>query len=177
QFKNITYKLRFALGQDAILTEDEHYSFNRSLDYRYDVEIFQQKIEEAGATEDAEKKISALKDAIRLYRGPYLRDVENTWVLPERQRLLKLYLDALVNLARVYLEDGGYDRIFGYREKILAEDPCYEEAYRLSMLAYAGQGNQAGVQREYERCREALWEELKARPSEQTEELYRVLSR
>lgn len=177
QFKNITYKLRFALGQDAILTEDEHYSFNRSLDYRYDVEIFKRKTEEAGATSDSEEKISALEDAIRLYRGPYLRDVENTWVLPERQRLLKMYIDALVDLARAYLGYGSYDKIFGYSEKILAEDPCYEEAYRLSMLAHAGQGNQAGMRREYQRCRQALFEELGARPSEQTEKLYEMLIR
>jgi LuxR family maltose regulon positive regulatory protein len=177
QFKNITYKLRLALGQDAILMEDEHYSFNRNLDYRYDVEIFQQKIEEAQATEDLEKKVSALREAIGLYRGPYLLDVEGIWVLPERQRLLRLHINALVNLAQVQLNQGSYDKAFSYCERVLLEDPCYEEAYRLSMLAHAGLGNRAGVMREYQRCREALLEELDARPSDQTEELYGKLIR
>ena len=177
QFKNITYKLRLALGADAYLTEEEHYSFNRNLDYRYDVEIFQQKIEEAEASADLEKKVSALQEAIDLYLGPYLLDVESIWVLPERQRLLRLYINALVNVAQIRLEQGSYDETFSYCEQILKEDNCYEEAYRLSMLAHAGLGNRAGIRREYDNCREVLLGELNAKPSDQTEELYRQLMR
>ncbi len=172
QFKNLTYRLRRSLGQDTITFDNERYSFNTGLDFKYDVEIFERKIEEAKSVESSDKKLSTYQDALALYRGPYLVDLSGTWVMPERQRYLNLYLDAAADAARIYSEREEYDKTLSYSDIILKEDRCYEEAYRLKMLAYAGLGNQAEIIRQYELCRKVLAEEINAKPSPQTEALF-----
>jgi two-component SAPR family response regulator len=172
QFKNLVYRLRHALGQETISNVNERYMFNRDLDYKYDVEIFQRKIQEAQSELDMEKRVSALNEAISLYRGPYLADLEGTWMLPERQRLLELFLHALEESARIHLEAREYDRTLAAGDRILKADPCREEAYRLKMMAFAALGSRADIHRQYERCREVLAEEMNAEPSPQTEALY-----
>ena len=177
QFKNLIYRLRHALGQETISNVNERYVFNRNLDYKYDVEIFQRKIQEARSEldksgPDNKKRFSALNEAISLYRGPYLADLEGTWMLPERQRLLELFFHALEETARIHMEAREYDRTLSASDRILKEDPCREEAYRLKMMAYAALGNRADVHRQYQLCREVLAEEMNAEPSPQTEALY-----
>lgn len=172
QFKNLVYRLRHALGQETISQVNERYMFNRNLDYKYDVEIFRSKIEEAQAEPDKEKRLSALREAIALYRGPYLADLDGTWMLPKRQQLADMFLHALEETARIHLEAGEYEGTLSASDRILKEDPCQEEAYRLKMVAYAALGSRADVHRQYKLCRQVLVEEMDAEPSPQTQALY-----
>jgi len=53
----------------------------------------------------------------------------------------------------------------------LRQDGCWENAYRLAMLAYAQQGNRAQAMRMYERCVNTLRNELGVPPSKEIENL------
>ena len=55
---------------------------------------------------------------------------------------------------------------------ILARDDCWEQAYRLMMMAYAQLGNRAQALRTYQRCVERLRQELDVEPSTATVRLY-----
>ena len=46
-------------------------------------------------------------------------------------------------------------------ESVLARDPCWEQAYRLLLRAYASEGNRALVRRTFQRCADALGRDLK----------------
>jgi LuxR family transcriptional regulator, maltose regulon positive regulatory protein len=175
QFKNTIYRIRHALGQDVILFEDDRYWFNRELDYEYDVETFSQLVLTGRSNNPIIERIAAYRSALEICVGPYLPGVDGNWFLAERERLWQMYQDAVLDLARLYLEVGNYTATLDCCQRLLTQDPCLEEAHRLAMRAYAARGNRAAVMRQYERCQKALLEEVAAPPSSQTYSLYQTL--
>jgi LuxR family transcriptional regulator, maltose regulon positive regulatory protein len=172
QFKNTIYRIRYALGQDVLLFDGDRYWFNPEQDYEYDVESFITNVVIGQSDQKRADRIAAYRVAIDLYQGPYLPEMEGNWVSAERERFWRMYEEAMLDLARLYLEGGDFLETLEACQRILAEDPCLEEAYRLLMQAYAARGNQAEVTRQFDRCRKALLEEVGAQPSPQTVSLY-----
>lgn len=175
QFKNTIYRLRKALGQNVILFEDDRYRFNQSLDYEYDVELFKSRLDQARREGDRLRKMKVWKDALELYKGPFLPMLDQEWVLAIRENLWELYLSAALAYGENLLETGDSAAALGVGTKILEQDSCQEDAFRLVMRAYAAQGNQGEVARQYERCTEILRRELDVEPSLQTRQLYQTL--
>jgi DNA-binding SARP family transcriptional activator len=175
RFKNAIYRMRSALDQEVILFEDGIYQFDASLDYEYDVELFLQHIEAGNAAADAATRIEAYTLGLSYYGGAYMPDTEADWSYLERERLYQLYLDTAMCLAQLTFRTGASDTALEWCQRILYEDPCYEDAHRLAMRIYAASGNRAGVARQYSLCQRALQEEIAAPPSPQTEELYAQL--
>lgn len=177
KFKNTIYRLRHALEQEVVVFEDDCYHFNWALDYEYDVETFLKKLARAQAASDRSEQMAAYREAVHLYKGPYLPEGDSAWVRLERERLRQAYLEAALRLAELHLEGGDYRAVLDDCRRALAEDPCLEEAHRLAMRAHAATGNRAGVVRQYEQCRQALLDEVGAPPSPETEALYKTLMR
>jgi ATP/maltotriose-dependent transcriptional regulator MalT/DNA-binding SARP family transcriptional activator len=177
QFKNTIYRLRYALGREVILYDADLslYWFNRALDYEYDVETFQDRLAQASVLDSPQAKIVALQKALEVYHGSYLPTAEGAWVVPERERLWQLCVEASLSLAELLLAAGEPKAVLKYCQLLLDQDACLEEAYCLSMRAYAALGNRRAVIRQYERCCKALLEEANAKPSRQTEMLYQEL--
>jgi DNA-binding SARP family transcriptional activator len=175
-FKQTVYRLRRVLGQDVVLLDQDRYRINRALDYEYDVEVFLEKLAQAQATTDRAGRAVAFRAAADLYTGPYLPDVDGTWVYPEWVRLQQAFVKAVLAVAGFFLETGEYGATVDYCERVLAQDPCQEEAHRLVMRAYAAMGNQAAVTRQFERCRQASLQEANAPLAPQTEALYKRLT-
>lgn len=177
RFKNTVYLLRRAAGRDVINFEGEIYKFNTGMDYDYDVESFLKEIDLSRRAEDAAQKINHCKAAIQLYKGPYLPEIEETWVVVERERLHQLYMDTLVELAEDYLEIHQLEEALETCMKAVHLDPCQEAAHRVAMRVHASRGNQAAIVRQYELCKTALKEEFNTAPSQQTEQLFQILTR
>jgi LuxR family transcriptional regulator, maltose regulon positive regulatory protein len=175
RFKNTLYRLRRAVGRQAILLQDDYYQFNWSLDYEYDVETFATSIENAQSTKDVREKIVHYKKAIEQYKGEYLSEIDEIWAITDRQRYYQMYLDALMRLANMYMERKAYKTALRYAYQALSEDACLEDAHRLAMRIHAATGNRAAIVRQYERCRAALTKEINAPPSQQTRDLYETL--
>jgi LuxR family maltose regulon positive regulatory protein len=175
RFKNAIYRLRRALGQDVVLFDGDLYWFNQALNYEYDVEVFLRKLAQARAATDADEQVVAYQEVIDHYAGPYLPDMEGTWVWPERERLWQAYVEAVLRLAEIYLETGEHEAALEYCLRILAEDPSLEAAHGLAMRAYAAMGDRAAVARQFERCEQVLLEEIGIPPSLQTKALYETL--
>jgi len=177
RFKNTLYRLRRAVGKDVVLFHDGYYQFNANLDYEYDVEQFFREIYHAERSTDVTQKIAAYQNALRYYQGPYLPGLDDAWVVIERQRLFQAYTEALLKLGSLYLEQGDARGALNCAQQLLQEDPCFEEAHRLAMQAYAAMGNRAAVVRQYDYCRRVLSEELNTTPSAATRSLYEALTR
>ena len=177
QFKQTIYRVRRALGQDVVLLDQDRYRFNRSLDYEFDVDTFWSKLDQAHRTSDLAERAAALKAAVDLYQGPYLPDIDGIWIYSERERLWQAYVDAILELTEYHLAAREYETALDYAQRVLAEDPCLEQAHRLVMRIHASTGNRAGVIRQWERCRTALSEEANAPLSPETETLYERLTR
>ncbi|MEA4907717.1 MAG: tetratricopeptide repeat protein [Chloroflexi bacterium] len=175
RFKNLIYRLRHALGKEAVTFQEEYYRFNRSLDYDYDVENFYKNISLAGKASQPSEQIHFYRTALKYYRGMYLPGIEESWVLAERERIYQAYLDTLLKLAEIHMDLKQFDAALDYCRRTLAEDPCFEAAHRLAMRVQSAQGNRAAVARQYERCKQALMQEINAPPSVQTQDLFNTL--
>jgi len=175
RFKNTVYRLRRAIGRETISFDDELYCFNRDLDYEYDVETFLHEINLVQQSASPDQRIRHYQAAIRNYRGGFMPEVEETWVISERERLQRTFFDTIINLIELHLVARHYAQVLEYCQRALEEDACLEAAHRYAMQAYAALGNRAAVQRQYELCCRSLREEMDIAPSAQTENLYKEM--
>lgn len=121
--------------------------------------------------------LAHLRAALRLYAGDYLPDaLYDDWSAEARERLLTLYLRAADRLATTLLNRRQYDEALDACQAILARDACWESAYRTMMQAYARQGNRAQACRTYQRCIEALRQQLDVPPAAETIACYQQIN-
>jgi ATP/maltotriose-dependent transcriptional regulator MalT/DNA-binding SARP family transcriptional activator len=119
-----------------------------------------------------EQGAAALRRAIDLYAGDYLPDAAyEDWAAIERERLRAAFLRAADRLAAALAELGKDDEALEVCLRILAQDSCWERAYRIQMLAHARQGNRPQALRSYQRCAETLDAELGVAPARATRDL------
>ncbi|MBE0697036.1 MAG: tetratricopeptide repeat protein, partial [Anaerolineaceae bacterium] len=105
RFKNTIYRLRHAAGKDVIVfLGNEIYLFNREIDYEYDIESFLKEINLAEKADTATKRQKHLASAIHHFGGKFLPDVDEDWVIVERERLAEAYMKAVLQLAEIYLD-------------------------------------------------------------------------
>jgi two-component SAPR family response regulator/Flp pilus assembly protein TadD len=175
RFKNSIYRVRHALGTESVTLADEVYRFNRTLDYDYDVEDFLQEISSAQSTDDQSVKIQHLKNALALYKGPYLPKMDYEWALVQRENLHQKYLAIASNLIDLLIETKQYQQAIAYSDRAIEIDPCLEAAHRSAMVAYSALGDKAGMVRQFDKCKKLLLNDLGVTPSPQTETLYRTL--
>ena len=176
RFKNTMYRLRHAMGRDTVLLEDDYYRFNRLLDYDYDVENFLREMRLAQKSILDSQKLEHCRKAIEFYQGPFLPDIEDDWAYLERTRLAQNYINILLELSDLYLKQKEFSKALEFCQKALQEDSCNEAAHRLAMRVHAAMGNRAEVARQYERCQQALQEEISVSPSPETRALLESLT-
>jgi ATP/maltotriose-dependent transcriptional regulator MalT/two-component SAPR family response regulator len=175
RFKDEIYRLRRALGKNVIVFDEEYYRLNRVLDYEYDVEALESHLKRARKNKDMAERINLYQRALDLVRGPYLADVDAPWAASERERLRQIYVSALEELARLYLDANQFDRCLSICQLAVAQDPYNEFVYQLEMRAYAALGDRTSIVRCYQAYKSALKEGLGLLPSHEMELLYHEL--
>jgi len=176
RFKDEIYRLRRAVGRNAIIFDEVYYRFNRTLDYEYDVEAFESFVARARKTRDTERNIEWYQKAVDLVQGVYLSESDSSWVVEERERLGQMYESALEELSRLYLNTNQLDQSLSIGQIALSQNRYNEDIYQLQMRAYAALGDRAAVVRCYQVCRAELDEGLGIPPSPETEALYQDLT-
>jgi DNA-binding SARP family transcriptional activator len=78
-------------------------------------------------------------------------------------------------LADLYFAAADYERTLVNALRLLASEPCREDAHRMAMRCYVRLGQRAQAMRQYRICAELLALEYDARPEDLTEELYRLV--
>ena len=91
------------------------------------------------------KRINLLEEALSLYWGDYLEELDYQWLLPYRERYKNLYLQTGVNLARLYIETKEFKMAINLVDRLMETDSFLEEAHILAMTAYAGMGDRVGA--------------------------------
>jgi LuxR family maltose regulon positive regulatory protein len=177
QFKNALYRLRRAVGKDTILFDplSRLYYFNRDLDYRFDVEEYKDALTQAENEQDPEIKIQLLQTAAALYQHPFAPSLEGIWSEPVRYGLYLDYEKTMLTIAEELLARGRIGSSLETVEKLLQVAPSQEKAWRLAMRSYEQKGDRSGIERTYQRCLQALAQDLDAEPSEETLSLYQDL--
>jgi len=177
RFKNTIYRLRHAAGKDVVVFEDDIYYFNRAMDYEADFETFNREIQLAGLARKPEQEIEHYRHAIELYKGEFLPEINEEWVVVERERLHQKYITALRRLAELYLETSQPVEALAFANRYLQYDPLNEGVHQLIMRCYASMGNVNMVIKQYQTLNFILESELGAQPSPQTISLYDLLTR
>lgn len=170
-------RIRFAAGA---------YAVNRKLPLWYDVAALEASLQQAAAMGPADAlppgqravAIALLEEAVGLWRGEFLADLDaSEWAILRREELRMTYLQALLDLGRLHLLDGQYERAAAIYRRCLAEDPYLELARRELMRCLARQGERGQALRRYRELTDLLAADLKATPSPETTLLYERIRR
>lgn len=117
--------------------------------------------------------IATFEDALALWRGPALADVnEQPSLLAEAARLDELRMSAQEARIEGLLATGANARALAELEPLLARDPLHESLWGLAMLASYRDGRQAEALRDFGRARELLADELGIDPSPELAKLH-----
>jgi ATP/maltotriose-dependent transcriptional regulator MalT/DNA-binding SARP family transcriptional activator len=175
RFKNAIYRMRRAIGSNAVVFNDNYYRFNNALDFDYDVLSFEQYIAQAESEKDPQKAAQSLEAAVELYKGPFLADVDATWFGVERQRYFETYMNALNKLYAYFMAQKNMEKALQFNKLIIHNDPSNEDAFCNAMSIYYSMGNTAAIIRVYEQCKQQLAREYGLEPSENTTRYFQSL--
>jgi DNA-binding SARP family transcriptional activator len=157
------------------------YLINPEVELWVDVQEFEQHRVVGRRLEKEGKLAEAIREfelAEALYRGDYLEDEPyEEWTLLRREALKDTYLIILGKLADHSMELADYESCLMYCQKILAKDPCREDAYRRLMCCYSRLGQRNHALHWYEICCRTIQSELDTTPDRETTILYHRLLR
>jgi predicted ATPase/DNA-binding SARP family transcriptional activator len=163
------WRVRKAIGAEYILADRVSVTFDANADYWLDVTALQQQPGAGWSTE-------ALLSSLAVYAGELLPGFYEEWVTWERERLNAVYEDRMQVLLERLVEEARWREIHDWAERWIAQGQVPEPAYRALMLAHAELGDQAGMAAVYQRCVQALEEELGVGPAQETVQLFQRLS-
>ncbi|NTU84806.1 MAG: hypothetical protein HGA45_36490, partial [Chloroflexales bacterium] len=156
---------------------DDCYQIRPEIGLWVDSEEFTRAIGEARArlaSGDQVEAMAAYGVAADLVHGEFLEEERyEAWAEELRQAYRAMYSEALHSLARHYHERGEHATAMLHCKRILAQEPCDEEAHLLLMRSYVAQGLRHLAVRQYQICANALRTELGLTPSEDLESFYR----
>jgi predicted ATPase/DNA-binding SARP family transcriptional activator len=151
-------------GDDFILADTANVQLNPRRAFWLDVAEF----EKLARTRAPVAHVSALQQAIELYRDDFLEGFYDDWVLSERYRLESLYCDALTGLMAAREALGEHEAALAMAMRLLEQDPLREDAHRAAMRAYCRLGQRHAALAQYGRCQQALRTELGVEPMDET---------
>jgi DNA-binding SARP family transcriptional activator len=129
---------------------------------------------EEGGSDEGER---LTEKALKLYRGPFLEETNEPWVISRREKLRNRYLRAVRRQGEHLVGIGQFDLAADLYRKGLETDSLMEELYRLLMKCHQSVGQKAEAIATYERCRKMLRSVLGIEPSRETEAVYRELDK
>ncbi len=116
--------------------------------------------------ETAEK--AQWKALFNLYSGDLLEGFYDDWILAERVRLQRHYIQLLEARIADQKQRSNAPNAIQAARQLLHVDPQREEAYRQLMELYYHAGDRAAALREFEKCRAMLQSQLNVNPMPQT---------
>jgi predicted ATPase len=140
-----------------------------------DLEAALARAAQAEQAQDTTALRQALAQVIRLYRGDLLPNCYDEWILPERDRLRQLFLQAAERLIALLEPERDYDAAIKVAQRLLRQEPLHEATYRQLMRFYALRGDRAAALRVYHTCVTVLERELGTEPSAATRQTYEAL--
>jgi DNA-binding SARP family transcriptional activator/predicted ATPase len=172
--KELTYLRRDLPQADQfLLIEAKTLQWSPTASFTLDVMEFEKALQSTEASDPTTQAL--LKQAIALYKGDLLPSCEDEWIVPERERLQRMYSNALEQLIDQLQEQQDYRQALSYAQQLLRVDAFNETAYCTLMRLYGQSGDRANALQIYHRCMIVLREELGVDPSATTRKLYEQL--
>jgi len=173
-FHATLWRVRQALGfKEAIIFENEQYSLHPSIQLWYDVTEFESNLSKAEAQGLPRAERSELiKQAIDMYRAPFLQDIYMEWTDLRREELRNLYLEALIDMASMESSSKHYRSAKQHFERVLAIDPYRDEVHLALMKCLALSGAPSAAIAHFRDYSAMLRKELNAEPLPELQAYY-----
>jgi non-specific serine/threonine protein kinase len=152
-----------------LLVDEITIAFDPQSDYWLDVSALAKSDAAAASSQD-------LMDALSLYRGELLPGFYDEWVVLERERLRATFEQKMARLLDLLTEEKRWHAVLEWGERWIALGQSPEPAYRALMAAHSALGDRSKVAAIFERCAQALRNDLGVEPSSQTQRLFEQLS-
>ncbi|HEX4714610.1 MAG TPA: BTAD domain-containing putative transcriptional regulator [Ktedonobacteraceae bacterium] len=181
--RKLLYQLRQALSDiEHFLRTDKqslHWlSTNADVRWTLDVQEVERALEQAQQAEQAQDtrtQRQGLEQALRLYRGDLLPNCYDEWILPERDRLRQVFIQAAERLIALTEQERDYTAAIATAQRLLRADPLHEATYRHLMRLHAQDGDRVAAIRVYHTCATTLERELGVEPSKATRQMHETL--
>jgi DNA-binding SARP family transcriptional activator len=177
--------LRQSLGNETaqppfFLTTRNTIQFNVQANYTLDVNVLTQLLDcqrpySLPVHELKPEHIANLEQAVALYRGPFLdqmqvsdHEIFETWMLFHRERLHETIMNACSELVSYYEYQRYYEKAQQYVQRQLQLEPWNEAAHRASMRILAQCGRRTLALQQYTRCCQILEQEFATDPEPAT---------
>jgi DNA-binding SARP family transcriptional activator/DNA-binding beta-propeller fold protein YncE len=133
-----------------------------------DSQRFEMLLEEARAEHDPDRAVELLEQALGLWHGPALADLQyESFAQSEARRLSELRLAAREERIEAELALGRHESVVSELEALVQENPLRERPRGALMLALYRSGRQADALEAYREGRRILSEELGLEPGEE----------
>lgn len=169
------HRARKALGEAELLASyDRSYGFARNCSYWLDaerlVQLYSQGIEllHGGG---AEKALAKFEEMAELYAGDFLPSCHEPFAIAKRAELKQRMVEAFERGAGVLLAKDPR-RAEEWAARAIAMDSTSEPAYALLIRAQLAQNRRGEAQKAYQRCAQALAQELSLKPGAAVEAAY-----
>jgi DNA-binding SARP family transcriptional activator len=162
-------------GAAPVLYEDGYYRLNMEAGIGIDVVCFDSLVETGDRQSRAGYAAEAIlcyRRAAELYRDDLLSLSGDAQAVVEREWLRARYLTLLAQLADHYYGAGDYSAALTSLWRLLARDPCREDAHRLVMRCYVRRGERAAALHQYQVCADLLRAEFDTTPETATVALF-----
>ncbi|MBD2027883.1 AAA family ATPase [Leptolyngbya sp. FACHB-711] len=173
--KELSYLRRDLPEADQfLLTDSKTLQWSPTARFTADVIQFEHELK-AAQTADAGTKRSRLEQAVSLYQGDLLPNCEDEWIIPERERLQQMRVNALEQLINLMKDQQDYRTAIVHAQQLLRVDPLNEATYASLMQLHHLSGDRSNALQLYHRCMTMLREELGVDPSAATRDLYQQI--
>ncbi len=160
-------------GFDLVNSYRGAYGWNPNVVCAIDVEDFAESCEAAAlAGSDPEKQLSLYKSALSLYRGHFLTKHESPWIEEYREKMRKIFNDALFAFSELMLDARKYEELIAALLKITSIEPNNERLHSYIVKAQLRSGNSAEALKYYKAATDQLYRNLGIRPSEYLQDAY-----
>jgi predicted ATPase/DNA-binding SARP family transcriptional activator len=173
------HRLRKALGRSEWITlAHDRYRVEPAVLEEFDVLEFDHEVADARRSLKRQEDGAAakLEHALARFRGDFLDgEPVGDWHLEHRDRLQRVYVDALMELGARLVADERHAKAAEAYRRVLARDELHEEALLALMKAHAALGERSQALRVYRRFADRMREELDAEPDDDTTAFFEKL--
>ncbi|MDB5072468.1 MAG: transcriptional activator domain protein [Candidatus Eremiobacteraeota bacterium] len=152
-------------GVSWVIADARAVRWNPNAPAEIDVAEFERRIGEGERSE-----------AVALYEGDLLEELDSEWILTERERLRTLHVDNLSQLIAAARAERRFGRALQFARRLLHHDPWREDAVREVVSLRFELGDRAGAIAEFDAFAERLDEEMGAEPMPESLALRELIS-
>ncbi len=176
--RSVLNELGFTDGKNIILYQHGVYSWNSELSITVDTDQFEQFCRLASATEDENRKLESLLQAIQLYKGDFLPHcAQEFWVVPINAYYHSQYIKITHEALELLSGRGLFNDVIAICQKALVLD-SYDEYLHFAMIrALMATGAQRAALQHYEYVTELFFNQFGVTPSPELTAFYREIVR